>query len=104
LTYTFYPANTESNFTEANFTTSALHSKAPDCTIGALERYPGKYSADKFQGQGNFVKQFKGFWILEVDEGVPCIVNRAALDMQNDQITTFKQYIAKPENLQVINQ
>ncbi|HSW79366.1 MAG TPA: prepilin-type N-terminal cleavage/methylation domain-containing protein [Candidatus Saccharimonadales bacterium] len=102
LTYAFYPANTDSNFTEANFTTGVLHTTAPNCSIGTLDRYPGKYSADKFQGQGNFVKQFKDFWILEVDEGVPCMVNKAAEDMQNNQVITFKQYVTKPDNLQIL--
>lgn len=104
LTYTYYPSNTDSNFTEADFTTSSLSTKAPNCSIGTLDRYPGKYSADKFQGTGNFVKQFKNFWILEVDEGVPCMVSQTTQAMQNEQVTTFKQYVINPDNLQAINQ
>lgn len=104
LTYTYYPANTDSNFTQASFTTISLNQKVKNCSIGTLNRYPGKYSADKFQGPGNFVKQFKNFWVMELDEGVSCRGDKTVQDMQNTQVIAFKQYVTNPDNMQEINQ
>ncbi len=102
LMYAFFPATTDAKYTQADFSTSALYTQDSDCTIGELNRYPGKFNADEIQGSGNFVKQFKGFWIEEIDVGVQCSKNQSILSMQNSQITTFKQFVTKPDNLQLL--
>jgi Tfp pilus assembly protein PilE len=100
LLYTYYPSNTDANFTQAQFTTVDLAAKDNHCSIGLLNRYPGKYNSSVDSGPAVFVKQFNGFWIAEIDVGVPCSQNAAILDLQNTQITTFKQFVTKPANLQ----
>lgn len=102
LTYTYYTPSTAANYTQAVFTTNTLYLKSTGCSIGELDKYPGKYDANSFKGQGNFIKQFKDFWVIEVDVGVPCRGNQTVLSLQNSQINTFKQYVTNPDNLQLL--
>lgn len=102
LIYTFYPANTAANYTQAQFSTVTLAAKADSCSIGILNKYPGKFNAATSQGPAEFVKQFKDFWIAEVDAGIPCSQKPAILNLENAQTTTFKQFVTKPDNLQLL--
>ncbi len=101
LTYKIFSPNANQTYTIAEFTTASLVKLDATCTsIGNLNRYSGTYDANTDQGPSTFVKQFNGFWIAFVHNGVECSQDPTTLNLQTSQMQTFKDWVVTPANLQ----
>ncbi|HSX33118.1 MAG TPA: hypothetical protein VLF91_02150 [Candidatus Saccharimonadales bacterium] len=101
LTYEIVPSGSNQAYTTAAFTTSSLTKLDANCTsIGSLNRYSGTYDASTDQGPFTFVKQFSGFWIAFVHNGVECSQEPTTLNLQTAQMQTFREWVVVPDNVQ----
>jgi hypothetical protein len=100
LTYKVLPPRSSQSYTTTVFTTASLTKLDASCTsIGNLNRYSGTYDASADQGPFTFIKQFSGFWIAFVHNGVECSQDPTTLNLQTTQMQTFKDWVITPTNL-----